>query len=126
MKILLIDDDDVFNFVHKRIIERIESEVDVVVINSCRNALDYLIACESNLPDLIFLDINMPEMNGFDFLEECLKLPNDISLRMKVIFVTSSLNEADVKKANSYPMVIGFQDKPLNAEGISRLLKKPL
>jgi two-component system, chemotaxis family, chemotaxis protein CheY len=88
--------------------------------------LDYLIACESNLPDLIFLDINMPEMNGFDFLEECMKLPNNISLRMKVIFVTSSLNEADVKKANSYPMVIGFQDKPLNAEGISRLLKKPL
>lgn len=123
MKVLLIDDDDVFNFVHKRIIERIELGVEVVVIDSCRLALDYLSTPDLVMPDFIFLDINMPEMNGFDFLDSASSLPNEVRSKMKVVFVTSSLNEADVTKAHSYPMVVGFQDKPLNAEVITKLLK---
>ena len=122
MKILLIDDDDIFNFVHKRIIERIETDAEVVVINSCRSALDYLSGAGVKLPDFIFLDINMPEMNGFEFLDSAANLPEEIKSKMKVVFVTSSLNEADVVKAHSYTMVIGFQDKPLNAEVIGKLL----
>lgn len=123
MKILLIDDDDVFNFVHKRIIERIEMGVEVVVMDSCRLALDYLSTSNLVMPDFIFLDINMPEMNGFDFLDAASSLPDEVQSEMRVVFVTSSLNEADVTKAQSYPMVIGFQDKPLNAEVITKLLK---
>lgn len=123
MKVLLIDDDDVFNFVHKRIIERIELGVEVVVIDSCRLALDYLSAPDLVIPDFIFLDINMPEMNGFDFLDAASSMPNEVWSKMKVVFVTSSLNEADVTKAHSYPMVVGFQDKPLNSEVITKLLK---
>jgi CheY-like chemotaxis protein len=123
MKVLLIDDDEIFNFVHKRLIERIESDVEVVVIDSCRNALEYLADPTLVMPNFIFLDINMPEMNGFDFLDAADSLPDSIKKQMKVVFVTSSLNEADVTKANSYPMVIGFQDKPLNAEVITKLLR---
>jgi DNA-binding NarL/FixJ family response regulator len=122
MKVLLIDDDDIFNFVHKRVIERIEPGVEVIVINSCRSALEYLAGAISSMPDFIFLDINMPEMNGFDFLDSATDLAEEIKSKMKVVFVTSSLNEADVVKAHSYPMVVGFQDKPLNAEVIAKLL----
>jgi CheY-like chemotaxis protein len=122
MKVLLIDDDEVFNFVHKRIIQRIELGVDVMVIDSCRSALDYFSNSDLVMPDLIFLDINMPEMNGFDFLDAVSSLPSEVTSKMKVVFVTSSLNEADVVKAHSYPMVVGFQDKPLNAEVIAKLL----
>lgn len=122
MKVLLIDDDEVFNFVHKRIIQRIELGIDVMVIDSCRSALDYFSNSDPVMPDLIFLDINMPEMNGFDFLDAVSSLPSEVKSKMKVVFVTSSLNEADVAKAHSYPMVVGFQDKPLNSEVIARLL----
>jgi len=122
MKILLIDDDDIFNFVHKRIIERIESDAEVLVINTCKSALEYLSSPGLIMPDYIFLDINMPEMSGFDFLDAAKSLSNAIISKMKVVFVTSSLNEADVVKAHSYPMVVGFQDKPLNAEVIAKLL----
>lgn len=122
MNILLVDDDDVFNFVHKRIIERIDKSAEVSVLNSSRSALDFLTEAKSNFPDFIFLDINMPEMNGFEFLDACAQLPLTIQARMKVIFVTSSLNDADVVKANSYPMVVGFHDKPLNAEVIRSIL----
>ncbi len=124
MEVLLIDDDDVFNFVHKRIIERIESSVEVIVINSCRKALEYLSEVNLVMPDFIFLDINMPDMNGFDFLDASASLPDAVRAKLRVVFVTSSLNEADVVKANSYPMVVGFQDKPLNAEVIAKLLNK--
>jgi len=123
MKILLIDDDEIFNFVHKRLIERIESDAEVTVIDSCRIALDYLVDPAVVMPDFIFLDINMPEMNGFEFLDAVDSLPDSIKKQMKVVFVTSSLNEADVTKANSYPMVVGFQDKPLNADVITKLLR---
>jgi CheY-like chemotaxis protein len=124
MKVLLIDDDDVFNFVHKRIIERVSQGVEVMVLNTCQKALDYLEEPGLVMPDYIFLDINMPEMNGFEFLDATARLPERIKSNLKVVFVTSSLNEADVVKANSYPMVVGFQDKPLNSELIARLLDK--
>jgi CheY-like chemotaxis protein len=122
MKVLLIDDDDIFNFVHKRIIENVDSDIEVVVHNSCPKALDYLANCGDSFPDFIFLDINMPEMNGFEFLDSTSQLSQEIREKLKVFFVSSTLNDADVQKAHTYPMVIGFQDKPLNEAVITKLL----
>jgi len=122
MKVLLIDDDDIFNFVHKRIIENVNSEIEVIVHNSSFNALEYLANCKDSIPDFIFLDINMPEMNGFEFLDSTSQLNQEIREKLKVFVVTSSLNDADVQKAHTYSMVVGFQDKPLNEEVIAKLL----
>jgi two-component SAPR family response regulator len=70
-KILLIDDDRIFNFLHSKIIERINSKHDIIAYESPFEALQYLLnLSESDLPDIIFLDINMPELNGFEFINK--------------------------------------------------------
>ena len=86
--------------------------------------LEYLKHCESNLtevPGLIFLDINMPEMNGFDFLDSFKTLSDNIKSHCNIIMLTSSMDENDYKRSYESTFVKGYIIKPLNEEKINRL-----
>ncbi|MCC9020180.1 MULTISPECIES: response regulator [Flavobacterium] len=118
-KILVIDDSATDRYIAKRMAEKYYFAEEIVLEELATTALEYLRSLEDTpdlLPQFIFLDINMPEMNGFEFLEEYAKLSESIKLNCIIMMITSSTHPEDLKRAESNPLVIGFLNKPLCKE----------
>jgi CheY-like chemotaxis protein len=114
--ILLIDDDEVANFVNNLIIQKTKKDISTVSFLTGAEGLNFLIECFARgdeLPECIFLDINMPEMNGWEFLEKYAELDLKIREHVKVFMLSSSQNEEDYKTASLNQYVSGFLHKPL-------------
>ena len=119
--VLLIDDNDTDNFISRRVIELTQFADRVVVKSSGQQALDYLqenAQTIDDIPDLIFLDINMPIMDGFMFLYEFETLPTDIQQKSKVIILSSSEDRRDVDKIITNQAVIKYITKPLTQDDL--------
>jgi CheY-like chemotaxis protein len=95
----------------------------VIVKNSGELALQYLRdnATSENLPGLIFLDLNMPVMDGFAFLDEYEKLPDSIKSNMKIIVLSSSISPEDINRASTNPYVAKYVNKPLNEKYLAAI-----
>lgn len=124
-KILLVDDDNVTNILHKRVIERSNCVENVLVATDGVDALEILenhVANDEPLPELIFLDINMPRMDGFEFLEQyqARGLGNDKN--KIVIMLSTSLLESDHERAAADPNVHSFEAKMIRADMFKKLL----
>src|SRR5580704_1681933 len=111
--ILLVDDNSDDNFFHQIIIKKMDvvNRIDVV-INGVE-ALAYLKRENQTPPELIFLDINMPKMNGWEFLEQYKDLDVKQKARVVIMILTTSANPDDIKKAREIEAVTGFETKPL-------------
>jgi len=111
---IAVDDDAINNLVCQKVIERINPNAQVVCFTSPSKALEYLGETHNNnkIPDIIILDINMPEIDGWEFLNRYQKFQNPSS----VVMLSSSKDESDIRKASTYEIVKGYIDKPLNAE----------
>jgi CheY-like chemotaxis protein len=117
-KILLIDDDQLNNLINSRIITKF-SDYTVDSFTSGKDGLNYLRDCEPELfPEVIFLDINMPVMDGWEFLEEYEKLPGHLTRNCSVIMLTSSIDVSDIEKSKRYRSVKEFMSKPLTLESL--------
>lgn len=115
-KALLIDDNDIDNFINKKLLLKTKFAVDIVEKKSATSALDYLKSMvdePENVPDIIFLDIMMPVMDGFDFLEEYDSLSDVIKSRCRIIMLSSTESFKDLNRANSNKYVYKFLNKPL-------------
>lgn len=124
-KVLLIDDDDIYNFLNKSLVEISGLGKQVNICNSARDGIALLKSSSVNeLPDLILLDIMMPDMDGHGFLEEFAKLPEPISNYVKIAMLTSSLDPDDRERSFRYKSVIDFIEKPLNKGKIDGLKQK--
>jgi len=127
--VLLVDDNDTDNFISKRIIDLTGFAKNVEVRNSGKAALDYLRENQTNLdcvPNIIFLDINMPVVDGFVFLYEFDKFSQSLKDKAKIIILSSSDNKRDIDKIVNNNHVINFITKPLtevSLEEIHTLLK---
>ncbi|MEO6722191.1 MAG: response regulator [Ferruginibacter sp.] len=122
--IMLVDDNADDNFFHEREIKKGHLAPIVVTKNSGRKALEYLKLKTEPHTDLIFLDINMPGMNGWEFLKEYSQLDEALQSRAIIIMLTTSDNADDVAKANTYSFVSDFLTKPLTKEIMAGIVKK--
>lgn len=124
--LLLVDDDRVTNLMHKRQIARRGLARQVDVVTDGRAALDYLtVRVEQNasMPDLILLDINMPRMNGFEFLDGYRPFSENPELTSKIIMVSTSTLQQDKERATGYPYVSGYETKPLGDQDLERIIR---
>jgi CheY-like chemotaxis protein len=122
--VLLVDDNDTDNFINKRIIELTKFSNNILIKNSGKAALEYLEENKNNpenLPDLIFLDINMPIVDGFVFLYEFESFVEDVKNKCKVAVLSSSDNKRDIDKIVTNDYVVKFITKPLNEEALVQL-----
>jgi CheY-like chemotaxis protein len=126
--VLLIDDDEPTNIFTRIILEEAGCTDHVHAVHSGQEALDYLSGNkhlnEPLPPDLIFLDINMPAMDGWEFLDEYKNLSGDCHSKAVVVMLTTSLNPDDKAKAKQRTEITCFENKPLTEEKINRILKK--
>jgi CheY-like chemotaxis protein len=126
--ILLIDDDEPTNFLNRMVIEEVDCASRVEVMQSARDALKYLTNTTPEgtypRPDLVFLDINMPAMDGWEFIEKYNQLPEDQKAKIIVVMLTTSFNPEDELKARKISGVSGFKNKPLTPEILMQILQK--
>jgi len=122
--VMLVDDNDTDNFISKRIIEITNFATEVIVKSSGKSALDYLEEhndSAESLPEIIFLDINMPIVDGFVFLYEFEKFNDTVKDKCKVIILSSSDNKRDIDKIVNNDYVIKFITKPLTENALEEI-----
>lgn len=129
--ILLVDDDESDNFFHSLTINDADICHQIKVVTDGRHALDYMIrsadpalADEYPKPDIIFLDINMPRVDGFEFLEEYHKLDKEIKSDIVIIMLTTSLSPYDLERAKESILIKEFKNKPLTPEMLQEIVNK--
>jgi len=123
-KAIVIDDSLLERFLAERIIKNSLFAKEVMTFNSPIDALGYLKTFDSNtdkLPDVIFLDIHMPVMNGFDFLNKFLELSADIKKHCKILMFSSTDAYEDHLRMRGYPIIRKFLTKPLSEEMLINL-----
>jgi len=125
-RVLLIDDSEIDTFVTRRLIECTGFSSDVLVRHSAIEALEYLKSPlnSETLPEIIFLDINMPFMNGFEFIQAFDDLPESTKRHCEVIVLSSSYHTDDIEKMTSHPQVKKFITKPLSKEALNQIQEK--
>src|SRR4051812_19317623 len=113
---MLVDDNELDNFINKKLLENEKFAETVLVHQSAQSALDELkkLSGSDKLPKIIFLDIMMPQMDGFGFLEELSKLDDAVKSNCKVIMLSTSESFKDLNRANQSRFVYKFLNKPLN------------
>lgn len=113
----IIDDDEVFVYAMKRLIKLRALSKELVHHKRVLEALDYLEKNQTKseeLPDIILLDINMPVMDGWDFLEAYLKIKGKLSKKPKIYMLSSSVTDNDLHRALNNPDISGYFTKPLS------------
>lgn len=126
IKVLLVDDDDMFLFLTEKTLEEVSYLDYINSIKSVKEARAYLDSCiasQSPFPDVIFVDMNMPEMSGMDFAnlysqEYAAQYPET-----KLVILTSSISRKEKVKAMDIPAVNDFIQKPLTEEMLNSLLR---
>lgn len=127
VSVLLIDDDEINNFISIKLIKKALLNTEIMACLNGKFAIDQLADIQqkdpSKMPDYILLDINMPIMNGWEFLEEFKRRNIDPQGKSKIYIISSSVFSNDINKAKSYPLVKDFISKPLNVEKIKELFE---
>lgn len=124
-KIMLIDDNEIDLKINSKVIELSNIFENILICHSAEEALSYLsnhINSQEHLPDFILLDIQMPEMNGFEFLEMYKNFPSEFLAHCKLVILSSTLDFGDIKKAEANPLVLKLLKKPLYSTELKELL----
>jgi two-component system, chemotaxis family, chemotaxis protein CheY len=125
--IALVDDDSIFQFTATRLIESAKLARKILHFENGGDALQYLKENSlnaENLPDFLFLDINMPFVDGWMFLEDFVKIKSGLAKEIKIYMVSSSIDPRDMNRAKGFVEVKDFVVKPVTMEMFAELLKQ--
>ena len=125
--VMLIDDNEIDNLINQKMIEAASIAENIYTHTGAKSAIEFLRNMEKLevadkvLPDVIFLDIDMPLMDGFQFLDEFEKLTNVAKKKCKIVMLTSSINPQDFNRSKKYENVRLYLNKPLSHDSIGKL-----
>lgn len=127
--VLLIEDDDIVNYCNEFLLRDLGVTQNINIARNGQEALDFLAKCEAGepgyvFPNLIFLDINMPMMNGFEFLDHFENVPYRHKVHALVVMLTTSLHTDDVERAKHYSSIIDYVYKPLLKDKVEYIVSK--
>lgn len=124
--VLIIDNDPIYRTISHKIIEKLDLAETIFVEKNGYTAIQFLtnvIENNSPLPQIILLDIEMPVMNGWEFMDEYCKFENTLLAGIEIYIVSSSISQVDKDKANTYSEIKGFISKPLTIETLKSILQ---
>lgn len=119
--ILLIDDDELFNFIHLTLLKNFKNVEKIEIAVNGKDALKFFQEKYFEIPEIVFIDIDMPNMNGFEFLQEIHKNHKYVFETTKFYMLTSSDNLSDINKAKEFNLS-GYLIKPLTKEHLKEIL----
>ena len=125
-KVLLVDDDKVTNLMHSRLIRQAALAGHIDIATDGEAALQYLkgmLNAHASPPEIILLDVNMPRMNGFEFLEEYRNLPETMRNAQDVVMLSTSVLHEDHQRAETDPNVREFVVKPIRKHGLQAIFE---
>ncbi len=115
--VMLVDNSSIDNFVNAKIITRYQFATNVIPFTKATKALKFLLelnsADESEIPSVLFLDLDMPEINGYEFLDAFQLLSDKVKKHVKIVILTNSMNPADAQACSKSESVVTFFQKPL-------------
>ena len=125
--VLFIDDDHITNFLHRSILKKTNLSQEIKVVETVNEAVELLETQgveQGRIPELIFVDLNMPGKTGWDFLESYQRLKDQYSLSSVIVILSASANVDDVHRARTIKEVAEFQSKPLTIEMLEQIVSK--
>jgi YesN/AraC family two-component response regulator len=121
--ICIIDDDPIYVFGMKKLISVNNICNSILVFNNGHEAIQYLTSNQNKVPDVILLDINMPIMDGWDFLNEFSNIKNNLSKNVTIHMVSSSIDPNDIEKAKGYQEISEYLVKPVKSQDLKRIFQ---
>lgn len=122
----IIDDDEIFVYAMKKLIHLKNLSHEMIIFDQVEEAIGYLRANHAKaelLPDVILLDINLPILDGWDFLDEYQELNLQMAKSPRIYMLSSSANPVDQKRAESYPAIANYYTKPLSKEAFKAVFE---
>ena len=124
--VCLIDDDPILQFLFKEIISTLDSVKENLIFSNGREAIDFFLIekhSPENIPDLVVLDLNMPVMDGWDFLDEFIQNKPKFSKIPVIYIMSSSTHPTDKEKATRYEEISGYLAKPISVDKLTQMLE---
>ena len=127
-KICIVDDDDIYRFTIEKTLESLKLPTKTMTFSDGEQAINFIsdhLKEDAELPDIIFLDIDMPVMDGFQFMEEYEKIKPNVSKDMIIYMVSSSLDPVDIDSAKKISSISDYIVKPISSNRLKSILETP-